>query len=82
MSSLGLNPRYVAYARVHGNDADEQLARGYFRAARALDQSGEATRFLQGRFKQHGARSPAPAKILYHALCDRDAFPEAMAVLD
>jgi hypothetical protein len=26
VSSLGLNPRYAAYARVHGNDAEQQLA--------------------------------------------------------
>jgi tetratricopeptide (TPR) repeat protein len=70
---------YRAAANMDEND--ELLASMYLRAARMCDQASEATRYLQSRFQRSAQQSATPARILFQALTDRDAFPEAFAVL-
>lgn len=70
---------YRAAANMDEND--ELLANMYFRASRMCDQTSEATRYLQTRFQRLSHNSSVPARILFNALIDRDAFPEAFAVL-
>ncbi len=64
------------------DDRDEQFAEGYFRAARVLEQTPEAMRFLQTRYTRTKGKLAAPARALFYALSEQDEMPSAFAILD
>jgi tetratricopeptide (TPR) repeat protein len=64
------------------DDRDEQFAEGYFRAARSIDQTPEAMRFLQTRFQRTKGKAAAPARALFYALSEQEEMSSAFAVLE
>ena len=64
------------------DDRDEQFAEGYYRAARANEQTPEAMRFLQTRYNRTKGKLAAPARALFYALSEQDEMQSAFTVLD
>lgn len=64
------------------DDREEQFAEGYFRAARVLEQSPEAMRFLQMRHQRNKGKLAGPTRALFYALSEQDEMPSAFGVLD
>ena len=64
------------------DDRDEQFAEGYFRAARVLEQTPEAMRFLQTRYNRTKGKLAAPARALFYALSEQDEMQSAFTILD
>lgn len=64
------------------NDKDEQLAWSYFMAARHLEQTEKAVKFLQDRFRRFGKLSNFPAQTLFLALRNLGLNREAFELLD
>ena len=64
------------------DDRDEQFAEGYFRAARVLEQTPEAMRFLQTRYNRTKGKLAAPARALFYALSEQDEMQSAFAILE
>ena len=62
-------------------DRDEQFAEAYFRAARALEQTPEAMRFLTARFERLKGRVAGPARAMFYVLSDREEMEEAFELL-
>jgi tetratricopeptide (TPR) repeat protein len=63
------------------DDADEQSAQAFMRAARGVDQADDALRYLRDRFNRLGERLPGPGKTLATALDELDRTDEALEVL-
>jgi tetratricopeptide (TPR) repeat protein len=64
------------------DERDEQFAEGYFRAARVIEQTPEAMRFLQLRYNRNKGKLAAPARALFYALSEQDEMQSAFAILD
>lgn len=64
------------------DDRDEQFAEGYFRAARSLEQTPEAMRFLQTRYNRTRGKLAAPARALFYALSEQDEMQSAFGILE
>ncbi len=64
------------------DDREEQFAEGYFRAARVLEQTPEAMRFLQMRYNRTKGKLAAPARALFYALSEQDEMQSAFGVLE
>lgn len=64
------------------DDRDEQFAEAYFRAARVLEQTPEAMRFLQMRFNRTKGKLASPARALFYALSEQDEMQSAFSILD
>ena len=64
------------------DDREEQFAEGYFRAARVLEQTPEAMRFLQMRYNRTKGKLAAPARALFYALSEQDEMQPAFSVLE
>lgn len=64
------------------DDREEQFAEGYFRAARVLEQTPEAMRFLQTRYNRTKGKLAAPARALFYALSEQDEMQSAFGILE
>lgn len=64
------------------DDRDEQFSEGYYRAARALEQTPEAMRFLQMRYQRTKGKLAAPARALFYALSEQQEMPSAFKILE
>jgi len=64
------------------DERDEQFAEAYFRAARVLEQTPEAMRFLQTRFNRTKGKLASPARALFYSLSEQDEMQSAFKVLD
>jgi tetratricopeptide (TPR) repeat protein len=64
------------------DDRDEQFAEGYFRAARVLEQTPEAMRFLQTRYNRTKGKLAAPARALFYALSEQEDMQSAFGVIE
>jgi tetratricopeptide (TPR) repeat protein len=63
-------------------DRDEQFAEAYFRAARAVEQTPEAMRFLKARYERSLGRVAGPARAMFYALSEHDDMEAAFAALE
>jgi tetratricopeptide (TPR) repeat protein len=64
------------------DERDEQFAEGYFRAARTVEQTPEAMRFLQTRYTRTKGKLAAPARALFYALSEQDEMQSAFNVVE
>jgi len=64
------------------DERDEQFAEGYFRAAHALEQTAEAMRFLDRRFKRLKGKLAAPARALFYAESEHNNMEGAFRILE
>ncbi|WP_020470373.1 tetratricopeptide repeat protein [Zavarzinella formosa] len=63
-------------------DRDEQFAEAYFRAARALEQTPEAMRFLKTRFERLKGKAAGPARAMFYVLSDQEEMDAAFDLLE
>lgn len=63
-------------------DRDEQFAEAYFRAARAVEQTPEAMRFLRARYERTRGKIAGPARAMFYALSEEDEIGAAFAALE
>lgn len=63
-------------------DRDEQFAEAYFRAARAVEQTPEAMRFLRARYERTKGKVAGPARAMFYALSEEDEIGAAFAALE
>ena len=62
-------------------DRDEQFAEAYFRAARSLEQTPEAMRFLKSRFDRLKGKAAGPARAMFYVLSDQEEMDAAFDLL-
>ncbi|HEX3151383.1 MAG TPA: tetratricopeptide repeat protein [Gemmataceae bacterium] len=62
-------------------DRDEQFAEAYFRAARAVEQTPEAMRFLKARYERTRGKIAGPARAMFYALSEEDEVESAFDAL-
>lgn len=63
------------------NDKDEEMARSYFLAARALKQTDRALKFLRDRFRRYGKLANYSGITLFHCLRETGETKKAFDVL-
>lgn len=63
-------------------DRDEQFAEAYFRAARALEQTPDALRFLQLRYDRTKGKLAGPARAMFYAMSEQDEMATAFEALE
>ena len=63
-------------------ERDEQFADAYVRAARVLEQSAEAMRFLKTRFQRTKGKLASPARALLFAMSEADECEAAFALIE